>query len=75
MRKVICGGACSLDGFVAGPAGALDWLHFSKDIIVETAGICFCVLEQTAEDWPRRLVPRNYRSRAPAAPAGTFTRV
>jgi len=32
MRKVIYGGACSLDGFVAGPGGALDWLHFSKDV-------------------------------------------
>lgn len=32
MRKVIYGGACSLDGFFAGPGGALDWLHFSKDV-------------------------------------------
>ena len=32
MRKVIYGGACSLDGFLAGPDGAIDWLHFSKDV-------------------------------------------
>jgi len=32
MRKVIYGGACSLDGFMAGPSGELDWLHFSKDV-------------------------------------------
>lgn len=32
MRKVIYGGACSLDGFLAGPGGAIDWLHFSKDV-------------------------------------------
>lgn len=32
MRKVIYGGACSLDGFLAGPGGAMDWLHFSKDV-------------------------------------------
>jgi len=32
MRKVIYGGACSLDGYFAGPDGALDWLHFSKDV-------------------------------------------
>lgn len=32
MRKVIYGGACSLDGFLTGPDGELDWLHFSKDV-------------------------------------------
>ena len=32
MRKVIYGGACSLDGFMAGPYGEIDWLHFSKDV-------------------------------------------
>ena len=32
MRKVIYGGACSLDGFLAASDGAIDWLHFSKDV-------------------------------------------
>jgi dihydrofolate reductase len=32
MRTVIYGGACSLDGFLTGPNGELDWLHFSKDV-------------------------------------------
>jgi dihydrofolate reductase len=32
MRKVIYGGACSLDGYFVGKDGALDWLHFSKDV-------------------------------------------
>ena len=32
MRRVIYGGACSLDGFVAGPGGTLDWLHFSDEV-------------------------------------------
>ena len=32
MRKVVYGGACSLDGFFAGPDGAIDWLHFSDDV-------------------------------------------
>lgn len=32
MRKVVYGGACSLDGFFSGPRGELDWLHFSKDV-------------------------------------------
>ena len=31
MRKVIYGGACSLDGFVTDRDGRIDWLHFSKD--------------------------------------------
>lgn len=35
MRKVVYGGACSLDGFLAGPAGELDWLHFSTDVAAE----------------------------------------
>lgn len=32
MRKVIYGGACSLDGYFADRHGAVDWLHFSKDV-------------------------------------------
>ena len=32
MRKVIYGGACSLDGYFADRGGAIDWLHFSKDV-------------------------------------------
>lgn len=32
MRKVIYGGACSLDGYFADGTGAVDWLHFSKDV-------------------------------------------
>lgn len=31
MRKVIYGGAVSLDGFLAGPRGSLDWLRWSDD--------------------------------------------
>ena len=32
MRTVTYGAACSLDGFIAGPGGSVDWLHFSKDV-------------------------------------------
>ena len=32
MRTVTYGGACSLDGFITGPDGAMDWLHFSPDV-------------------------------------------
>lgn len=37
MRTVTYGGAVSLDGFLAGPAGEIDWLHFSKDVQDEIA--------------------------------------
>jgi dihydrofolate reductase len=32
MRKVIYGGACSLDGYLAGRNEAIDWLHHSRDV-------------------------------------------
>ncbi len=31
MRTVTYGAACSLDGFITGPDGAMDWLQFTKD--------------------------------------------
>jgi dihydrofolate reductase len=38
MRNVVYGAACSLDGFIAGPKGEIDWLHFSKDVQHYMAG-------------------------------------
>jgi len=32
MRTVTYGAACSLDGFITARDGALDWLHFSRDV-------------------------------------------
>jgi len=32
MRTITYGGAVSLDGFLAGAEGAIDWLHFSPDV-------------------------------------------
>jgi len=32
MRTVTYGAACSLDGFIAGSGGEIDWLHSSRDV-------------------------------------------
>jgi dihydrofolate reductase len=32
IRTITYGGAVSLDGFLAGTDGAIDWLHFSRDV-------------------------------------------
>ena len=32
MRTITYGGAVSLNGFLAGLDGSIDWLHFSKDV-------------------------------------------
>ena len=32
MRKVIYGGACSVDGYLTDRGGSIDWLHFSKEV-------------------------------------------
>jgi len=32
MRAITYGGAVSLDGFLAGTDGSIDWLHFSRDV-------------------------------------------
>jgi dihydrofolate reductase len=32
MRTVTYGAACTLDGFIAGTNGEIDWLHMSKDV-------------------------------------------
>lgn len=42
MRKIVFGGACSLDGYFAREDGAVDWLRWSDD-----------VQKIMAEMWPR----------------------
>ena len=37
MRKIIAGGACSLDGYIEGPNGEYDWIIFDKEEQAEVA--------------------------------------
>lgn len=39
MRKLVYAAACSLDGFIAGPGGELDWLQFGPEAQAETGRI------------------------------------
>jgi dihydrofolate reductase len=57
MRKVIYGGACSLDGYFAARDGAVDWLQYSKDVedIMRQswAGTDTMLLGRKTWDWAR----------------------
>lgn len=75
MRTVIYGGAVSLDGFLAGADGALDWLHFSPDvqaITQDTFATADTVLMGRKTFVP---VAASYASAARAAPAPGLPRL
>jgi dihydrofolate reductase len=38
-RKVIYGAACSLDGYIVGPNGEVDWLHWSDDVAAISSAV------------------------------------
>jgi len=74
VRTVTYGGAVSLDGFLAGPDGALDWLHFSPDVQQVMAGYwagvdAVLMGRKTWEAAAAQAPPRPKR-RAPASRAG-----
>jgi hypothetical protein len=39
MRKVVWLMHVSLDGFVAGPAGEIDWVHFDDDLVEDVQAL------------------------------------
>ena len=80
MRTVTYGGACSLDGFLTGPRGEMDWLHMSADVgrIMSEywAGVDTMLMgRKTWESFPKRPLPgrpnivatRNLAFEAPGA--------
>jgi dihydrofolate reductase len=76
MRTVTYGGAISLDGFLAGPDGALDWLHFSQDVqqitgeywkTVDTLLMGRKTYDAAVRQRPRRK-PRPAKRKAASAP-------
>lgn len=65
MRKVVYGGACSLDGYLARPDGAVDWLMFSDE-----------VAEIMKDSWTRfdtmLMGRKTYEVAMANAPAGSY---
>ena len=76
MRKVVYGGACSLDGFMAGPNGEMDWLHFSKDVQKEMARTWASSRHAAlrAQDLGRGGRPGRRLERRPASKGYVFSR-
>jgi dihydrofolate reductase len=71
MRTVTYGGAVSLDGFLAGPDGALDWLHFSDDVQQITANYWATIdtILMGRKTYAQALTQRPARKRPQKAPA------
>ena len=65
MRKVVYGGACSLDGYLAREDGAVDWIMFSDE-----------AAELMKDSWARfdtmLMGRKTYEVAIATAPAGTF---
>ena len=75
MRTITYGGAVSLDGFLAGLDGSIDWLHFSKDVQqvmtdywknVDTILMGRKTYAFAIANTPKKSEPRKIRSRAHA---------
>jgi dihydrofolate reductase len=90
MRVLTYGGAVSLDGFLAGPDGSMDWLHYSNDVSKvigeywkdvdtvlmgrKTWAVAVAQAKPASKKKPKKASGRTRRAKAPALRTYVFSR-